>query len=47
MNFFPRLRMNSEQALSGFFDGNGVLSRETITIGIVLIDLTVLFRFRS
>jgi hypothetical protein len=33
--------MNDEQALSGFFDGNRVLSCETVTIEFVL---TVSFR---
>jgi hypothetical protein len=37
----PCLRVNGEQALSGFFDGNRMLTRETIAIGLLWISLTV------
>ena len=47
VDFFPSLRVNSEQALPGFFNGNGVLGRETITIELVLTSSTVLLGFRS
>ena len=47
VNLLPRLRMNSEQALPSFFDGNRVLSREMVTVGLVLISLAISLRFRS
>jgi len=43
VNFSPGLRVNSEQALPGFFDRNGMLGRKLVTARFVLIRLTVMF----
>jgi len=47
VNLSPRLRVNGEQTLPSFFNGNRALSREMVSIELVLISLSIPLGFRS
>jgi hypothetical protein len=47
MNLLPCFRVNDEETLAGLFDGNRVLAREAVTVGLILIGLTILLGLRG